>query len=157
MAPRSFSLFDSRLFVAMLLALPPTWTHAQTAATPPAPDFGGNVLQLLLSLGAVLAMIVGALWLLKKITQQRGSASGLLRVVAGTAVGARERVVIVEVGSTWLVLGVAPGRVSALAEVPRQVLPSSGERRPTTASARPLGPLPDWLRNLARRGGNPPS
>lgn len=174
-----FSSSHSRPILAVLLALLPAWSHAQTAAqtaaAPPAPDFGGNILQLLLSLGAVLAMIVGALWLLKKITQQRGTTSGLLRVVAGTAVGARERVVIVEVGSTWLVLGVAPGRISALAEVPRQVAPA-GERRPASAvpgdaidltagtstaphnfSARQSAALPDWLRNLTRRGGNPPS
>jgi flagellar protein FliO/FliZ len=83
-------------------------------------------LQLILGLGLVLAMVVGALWLLKQLTQRRGTASSMLKVVAGTAVGPRERVVIVEVGSTWLVLGVAPGRVSALAEVPRQT-PAAAE------------------------------
>ena len=99
-------------------------------AVPPAPDFGGSVLQLILGLGLVLAMVVGALWLLKQLTQRRGTASSMLKVVAGTAVGPRERVVIVEVGTTWLVLGVAPGRVSALAEVPRQ----------TPAAAEPVAP-----------------
>jgi flagellar protein FliO/FliZ len=51
----------------------------------------------------------------------------LLRVIAGTAVGTRERVVVLEVGSTWLVLGVAPGRVTALAEMPREKLPAQPE------------------------------
>ena len=132
---------------AMLL---PEAALAQTSSTPPAPDFGGNVVQLLLSLGAVLAMIVGALWLLKKISQPRGPGSGLLRVVAATAVGARERVVVVEVGSTWLVLGVAPGRVSALAEVPRQTLPPSVVPRTVSAD------FPDWLRRLTSHGRTPP-
>ncbi|WIM06730.1 MAG: flagellar biosynthetic protein FliO [Candidatus Nitricoxidivorans perseverans] len=81
------------------------------------------VLQLGLSLILVLALLVGGLWLLKRLTAPRGQAAGLMRVVAGQAVGTRERVVILEVGSTWLVLGVAPGRVSALAEIPRQELP----------------------------------
>ena len=47
-----------------------------------------------------------------------------MRVVAGTAVGSRERVVVLEVADTWLVLGVAPGRVTALAEMPRGKLPT---------------------------------
>jgi flagellar protein FliO/FliZ len=56
-----------------------------------------------------LVLLVGSLWLLKRLTAVRGPASGMMRVVAATAVGGRERVVILEVGSTWLVLGVAPG------------------------------------------------
>jgi flagellar protein FliO/FliZ len=34
-------------------------------------------------------------------------------------VGPRERVVIVEVEDTWLVVGVAPGRVNALHQMPK--------------------------------------
>jgi flagellar biosynthetic protein FliO len=64
---------------------------------------------MLLGLGGVWVLLVGSLWLLKRLTAVRGPASGMMRVVAATAVGGRERVVIVEVGSTWLVLGVAPG------------------------------------------------
>jgi flagellar protein FliO/FliZ len=99
---------------------------AQVSSAAPVTDMGSSLFQLFLGLGGVIGLMVGSLWLLKKLTAQRGEAAGLMRVVAGTAVGARERVVIVEVGSTWLVLGVAPGRVSALAEIPRQTLPTAG-------------------------------
>lgn len=90
-----------------------------------ASPLGGGVAQMLLGLAGVLAMLGGSLWLLRKLATQRGAAAGLMRVVAATAVGGRERVVIVEIGSTWLVLGVAPGRVSVLAEIPRQPLPET--------------------------------
>lgn len=93
---------------------------AAQAAAPP--SMSGSLLQMLFGLLGILALLVGSLWLLKKLTMQRGSAR-LMRVVAATPVGGRERVVVLEVGSTWLVLGVAPGRVSALAEIPRQSLP----------------------------------
>jgi flagellar protein FliO/FliZ len=46
------------------------------------------------------------------------SAPGMIRVVAGAAVGQRERVVIVDVADVRMVLGVAPGRVTALHTVP---------------------------------------
>jgi flagellar protein FliO/FliZ len=121
---------------------PPVAPVAPPAPIVPAPDFGGSVIQMFLGLILVLALLVGGLWLLKQLTQRRGEGSNLLRVVAGTAVGPREQVVIVEVGSTWLVLGVAPGRVSPLAEIPRQAVPPGAERRPTSTD------FPAWLRSI---------
>lgn len=118
---------------------------AQTAATP---SPGGGLVQMLLGLLGVFAFLFASLWLLKKLTMQRGVAAGLLRVVAATPVGGRERVVIVEVGSTWLVLGVAPGRVSALAEIPRQTLPEM--QSGATAGASVAG-LPAWLQRLMQK------
>ncbi len=128
-----------------LLATAEALAQAPQAATPT--DLGGGIWQMFLGLALVLALMVGSLWLLKKLVVQRGENSGLLRVVAGTAVGARERVVIVEVGGTWLVLGVAPGRVSALAEVPRQA-----DGAPQGSAAIPPGEgFPDWLRKATQR------
>ncbi|MDP2822947.1 MAG: flagellar biosynthetic protein FliO [Sulfuritalea sp.] len=114
---------------------------AQVAAPP---SVSGSLMQMFLGLLGILALLVGSLWLLKKLTVQRGAAAGLLRVVAVTPIGGRERVVIVEVGSTWLVLGVAPGRVSALAEIPRQALPEMSPGAGTAA-------LPAWLQHLMRK------
>jgi flagellar protein FliO/FliZ len=133
-------VFPLLLFIAEAFAQAP-----QPAA--PAADLGGSLWQLFLGLALVLALVVGSLWVLKKLVTQRGESAGLLRVVAGTAVGARERVVIVEVGSTWLVLGVAPGQVSALAEVPRQAAPP----RPAGQAEASSEGFPDWLRKLTHR------
>jgi flagellar protein FliO/FliZ len=96
-------------------------------AAPPVQDVGGSLVQLLGGLAVVLALLFATLWVLKRLAAPRGEAAGLLRVVAGTAVGARERVVVVEVAGSWLVLGVAPGRVTALAEMPRGTLPPPAE------------------------------
>ena len=103
-----------------------------------------SLLQMFLALIGVLALLFACLWLLKKLTAQRGAAAGLLRVVAATAVGTRERVVIVEVGSTWLVLGVAPGQVSALAEIPRQ--PMAEPPYETKIAS-----VPQWLQQLMKK------
>lgn len=134
-----------RLFPAPLLLLAMTQALAQAAPAPAsAPDLSGSLWQLLLGLALVLALIVASLWILKKLFVQRGENAGVLRVVAGTAVGARERIVIVEVGSTWLVLGVAPGRVSSLAEIPRQATVASAAGPSGPASPR----FADWLHKL---------
>ena len=135
----------SRLLIA-LAALPgPALAEGAQAI----PDAGTSILQMILGLVVVLGMLVATLWVMKRLAAPRGAASNLLRVVGGTAVGPRERVVVVEVGSNWLVLGVAPGRVSALAEMPRQ------EMAPPTAAETPKD-FPGWLKHVMERRNAPP-
>ena len=108
------------------------------------PDLAASALQMVFGLLVVLALLLGTLWLLKRIGQPRGPVAGLMRVVAGVAVGPRERVVILELGNSWLVLGVAPGQVTTLAEIPRQEVPVS----PGNTSAKDF---PAWLKQVIDR------
>ena len=71
----------------------------------------------------MLALIWGAAWLLRRLNVGAPSAGSAIRVLATQALGQRERVVLVEVADQWLVLGVAPGRVSALSTLPKGTLP----------------------------------
>jgi flagellar protein FliO/FliZ len=73
---------------------------------------GGFMLQFLAGLAIVLASIVGLAWLMKRAGGLRASAHGTLRVIDGIALSARERIVLVQVGDTQVLLGVAPGRVN---------------------------------------------
>lgn len=110
------------LFPASAMAVEPA--VSATIASPLA-----SVLQMLFGLGIVLAAIAGMAWLLRRMAPgQVGTASGL-RVVAAVAVGPKERVVLVDVGGQRLVLGVAPGQVSKLMEMPQ---PETTEALPTT-------------------------
>lgn len=79
---------------------------------------------MLLALFLILGLFVLAAWLIKRYLPQAGRA-GPVRVVGTTAVGARERVVVVEVGETWLVLGVGGGQVRTLHTLPR---PANAEK-----------------------------
>ncbi|MBK7768189.1 MAG: flagellar biosynthetic protein FliO [Sulfuritalea sp.] len=97
-----------RFIPTPLLLLATTEAAAQATQAASVADPGGSLWQLFLALGIVLALVIGSLWVLKKLLAPRGESAGLMRVVAGTAVGTRERVVIVEVGGTWLVLGWRP-------------------------------------------------
>ncbi len=132
-----------RFIATPLLLFAMAEASAQAARTPPVADLGGSLWQLFAGLAVVLALLVGSLWILKRLVAQRDASAGLLRLVAGTSVGTRERVVIVEVGTTWLVLGVAPGRVSPLAEIPRQPIPA-----PSPGTGSPGEGFSDWLRKL---------
>lgn len=101
---------------------------------------GGSIVTMLLALAATLAVIGLVAWLMKRLPQRAFGAPALLRVISSVAVGARERVVVVQAGETWLVLGVAPGRVSALHQMPRQE-----EAAPTGIVAAPGNRFAAWL------------
>jgi flagellar protein FliO/FliZ len=132
---------SSRPFhLALLLTASPV-IAAEVGAGGTAPDLGSSALQMVFGLILVLALLLGTLWLLKRISQPRGAVAGLMRVVAGVSVGPRERVVILELGNSWLVLGVSPGQVSTLAEIPRQEMPNSP----------PPPPVTDFVGQLATR------
>ncbi len=96
----------------------------------------------------VLAMIVAAGWLLRKLQQRAGMGPGkrrsqVLTVVAQQMLGAREKVVVVEVQDTWLVLGVTQQQVRTLHTLPR----------PADAGA----PAPDAPPPDGTPGGKPPA
>ena len=119
----------------MLSGRVPHWGYAAAIASLPglsraqgvtAADTTGSVLQMFGGLAVVLALLIGGLYLLKKI-QTRQGAAGLLRVIGATAVGARERVVLVEIAGTWLVVGVAPGHVNLLHSLPKQTVPENAD------------------------------
>lgn len=87
----------------------------KTGYVPPAPVVTTeSMVQMMGGLLLVLAVIGGLAWLLKRFSLVQNAAGGVVKVVAATGVGQRERVVVVEVDKTWLVLGVAPGRVNKL-------------------------------------------
>jgi flagellar protein FliO/FliZ len=87
----------------------------------------GSILQVIVSLLFVLGAVVFVAWILKRINMPQNAAGSALRVVSGVAVGQRERIVLVEVNDTWLVVGVAPGQVTALHTMPKNALPISEE------------------------------
>ncbi len=118
------------------------FAYAQQAPSAPS-AVTGQLLSLFLGLAVVLAVIAGTAWLLKRLAPKTYGASSALRVVAGAAVGQRERVVIVEVGGTWLVLGVAPGSVNSLHQMPR---PDDVASAPVTTDAMP--PFAQWLKKV---------
>ncbi len=103
----------------ILLAL--SADQALAAATGPEPVGAGALAQVALALALVLALLGGAAWLLRRLGRIPGAGAGAVRVLGGVALGARERLVLVEVGGTQLLLGVAPGRVQTLHVLERPV------------------------------------
>jgi flagellar protein FliO/FliZ len=124
---------------------------AETAvpATPPSAVGAGSMLQFALGLAIVLGLIVAAGWFMKRF-HIGPSAAGTVKVVAGASVGQRERVVVVEIGEEWLVLGVAPGRVNGLHTMPRGEIAAA----PAMVAGAPQQAFAQWLKDkMEKRSG----
>lgn len=89
--------------------------HAAVALSPTV-----SLLQVALSLFAILALIMAAAWLAKRYLNIGPRANSTIKMVSGLNLGGRERVILLEVGEQWLVVGVTPGHISTLATMPRQ-------------------------------------
>ena len=109
---------------ALLLSIPTLASAAGAPEVTPAVSTAGSLIQVFVGLVAVLFLIAGAAWIAKRLGVTQVGASNLLRVISTASVGTRERVVVIEVGESWLVVGVAPGSVNALMTLPKGELPS---------------------------------
>ncbi|OYW39415.1 MAG: flagellar biosynthetic protein FliO [Hydrogenophilales bacterium 12-61-10] len=91
--------------------LMPGWAWA-------APDTAGSLFTVLLSLGLILGGFIAVAWFARRFLPGMGT-QGAVKVVSSTAVGNRERVVLIEVEDTRLLLGVGGGNVRLLHTLPR--------------------------------------
>lgn len=121
----------------VLLFLAPTLPATAQAAESAASAAAGSLLQVFAGLVAVLGLIAGLAWLARRMGLARTGASALLHVVGSASLGTRERVVVLEIGESWLVVGVGAGTVSALATLPKGDVP-----------ARDAAPLPPFAARL---------
>jgi len=103
--------------LAALFALATASVHA--AVEPSPVSTSSALLQGLLGLGMVLAALAAFFWFLRRFSPGQSAAQGAVKVVGGVMLGPRERLVVVEVGDTWLLLGVGGGQVSTLHTLPR--------------------------------------
>ena len=90
-----------------------------------------NLIQVVFALLIVLGAIGLFAWLMRRFAPGQSGAGGILKVVGGVMVGPRERLVVVEVGENWLLLGVSAGGVTLVHSMPRPPAASAagGEQR----------------------------
>ncbi len=99
---------------------------------------GAGVLQIFGSLALVIATILLVGWIARRLRQTPRSAQAAMRVVDEITVGNKERVVLLEVDGTRLVLGVGDGRVAILHRT--AAVPTVGAVTP--GASEPSGNLP---------------
>lgn len=115
---------------------------AQQAA--PHPVEGPSFVPMALALVIVLGLMGGAVWVLRRTGIAPRSGTGPLRVVSQLPLGPRERVVVIEAGDRWWLLGVGPGGITRLGTLPR------GEGSTPEAPQPSFGALFEKLRGARR-------
>lgn len=114
-----------RFFRAALLALGacPLAALAQTQA-PAAADTGPSLMPMLSALVLVLALIPASMWLLKRLGAGSNAPGAGMKVISQLTLGPRERLVVVEAGDRWLLLGVTASSVNRVGTLAKGELPA---------------------------------
>lgn len=101
-----------RIASSALLLLPQALLAAEADGA--ATDLWGPALRMLLSLGAVLAVLAGCAWLAQRLRNGGSFKTGLIEVVSGISLGGREKVVLLRVGGEQVLVGISPAGMRAL-------------------------------------------
>ncbi|WP_426086019.1 flagellar biosynthetic protein FliO [Janthinobacterium sp. PSPC1-1] len=112
----------------------------------------GSLLQTIFALVFVLALLIGLAWFMKRYGPKVMGGNNKMRVVSSLNLGGRERIVLVEVADQWIVVGASPGRINALATMPRQ----EGElpQLATTQNGPAAANFSEWLKQtIEKRNG----
>lgn len=119
---------------------------AQEAATTATATMGtadspmtGHLLQTTLGLLFVIGLLFALVWLLKKLGignhQRRG---GFYKTLATSALGPREKIVLIEVGDTWLILGMTSQSINTLHSMPAGSIELEEFQNPAASFAKML-------------------
>ena len=84
---------------------------------------------LLLSLVLIVGLIVGCIWLIKRLSNISAGGDRQLSVVCSLSLGARERVVLIQIGQQQVLVGVSPGRINTLQTFDEPVIATDSSGR----------------------------
>lgn len=98
----------------------------------------------MLALALIVGLLLGTAWLARKVSGGKGFGQGGMRIIGGVALGPRERIVLIEVGENWLVIGIVPGQIRTLHRMPKGEMPQS-------LSIGPEATFSQWLKSVSER------
>ncbi|MHB0763278.1 flagellar biosynthetic protein FliO [Stutzerimonas sp. NM35] len=99
-------------FLALLLALPVM--AAESSANMSGVDVGGQLSKLLLGLLLVIGLIFLLAWVLRRMQRLNPRGNQAIKLISSHALGPRERLLLVQVGSEQILLGLSAGRITPL-------------------------------------------
>jgi flagellar protein FliO/FliZ len=133
-----------RLILPLLLPITAWGSDAANQGIP-----AGTYLQATLALILIIGLLFGTAWLARKLSGGKGFGQGGMKIIGGVALGPRERIVLVEVGDTWLVIGIVPGQIRTLHQLPKGTTvdldPAAGNTE---------APFAQWLKSIKERQNN---
>lgn len=112
--------------------------------TKPAPVFSsGYLAQTIVGLVFVVLLMFGLLWFMKRAGLSPGHrANGFYKVLNVASLGPKEKIALIEVGDTWLVVGMTQHSINTLHTMPKDSLDMGAPAaKPAEAFARMLEKL----------------
>lgn len=125
--------------IACLLATP-------AYAAEPVSGMTDGLVQMVLGLTVVVGLLLGSLWLIKRLSTPGGAARGM-KILGALPVGPRERIVLVEIADKVLVLGITAAGINALHTLERSQLPQD-DPTPAAGARNDFG---HWLKKSLER------
>lgn len=130
----------------ILLLLLPFSVHAAEAVNTGVS--ASTYLQAGLALVLIVGILFGTAWMARKVSGGKGFGQGNMKVIGGVALGPRERIVLVEVGEDWLVIGIVPGQIRTLHRLPKD---SQTTDKQGSSDDKPFT---QWFKTVAERGND---
>jgi flagellar protein FliO/FliZ len=127
-------------------AAPPALQPAPAYSSGPA---AGSLLQTIVALCFVLGLLGVLAWAMKRYGPKAQGGAANLRLVGALNLGGRERIMVVEVGDQWIVVGASPGRINALATMPKQEGIAVPVTQQTNLAA--AGSFSEWLKQTVEK------
>ena len=86
-----------------------------------------SLMQTLFGLIVVIAVLFILVYFLRRFSSLKGfGTKGPMRIAGGLMIGPRERILLVEIDETWLVVGIVPGQIKTLHTLPKGESPPMG-------------------------------
>jgi flagellar protein FliO/FliZ len=114
------------------------------------PASPASLLRVVFGLILVLALVFAAAWLMRRLRAIQGAGTDGITVLAQTSLGARERVVLIQVAGQKLLLGAGPGSVRTLMVLAPDASVSSAPA-PAAVPARQAGATRPTFTELLKR------
>ncbi len=102
----------------MSLATVPAWAESAAGSGQLA---AGYLAQLLGGLVMVILVILVLAWFIRRVPGAQGQGRSIIQVLAVRGIGARERLLLVQVGEEQVLIGVSPAGMSALHRLDKSV------------------------------------
>ena len=114
-------------------------------AQPASPLSVGSLTQLTLSLMAIVALILAISWVLKRMKLAGPRGSGEIAVLEELSVGPRDRIMLIRVGESQVLVGVGAGGLVPLTPLAVPIV--------LKGSVAPAAPFAERLREMMKRPG----
>lgn len=106
------------------LYAPALLAQTEVAKTRVDPMSAEYVVKTVVGMIVVIGIIVALAWLVRRMGKMNGLMSGEVKIVSSLSLGAREKIVLVQVGEEQFLLGATPQQINRIARIKSPISPA---------------------------------